>query len=145
MSITREQVSQALFSLITSKINFSSQSRRLRAPEAIDPEQQPAFFLVEHLENFERRSPALPAKRIWYYYAIVSMDAGADENVVPVSTVNNLLDQIEAALAPDDRSTNCCRLSGLVESVIIEGDVIKASGDVTGKAEAMVPIRVVVP
>lgn len=145
MTVAREVVSNALFALIVGKVSFKSQSRRLRAPESIDPAHQPAFFLVEHLESFDRKSPALPAKRIWYYYAIVNFDAGDDENAVPVTPVNNILDQIEAALAPDDRSTNCCRLGGLVESVVIEGDVIKASGDVTGKAEAMVPIKVVVP
>jgi hypothetical protein len=41
--------------------------------------------------------------------------------------------------------TNLCRLGGLVASLTINGEVIKAPGDISGKSLAIVPIRILLP
>jgi hypothetical protein len=142
---SRNEAVQAVFDLLTTKITFASKGRRLRDPKAIAPEQTPALMLVDHSEHFHRKSPSMPAMRELDLRAIVYTDVGDDENAIPGATINDLLDRIEDALAPDDVSTNCCTLSRRVASVMIDGEVIKAPGDITGKSLAIVPIRIVLP
>jgi hypothetical protein len=143
--IEREQVAQALFQRITTRVTFAESGRRLRDPDTIDRDKTPVLMLVEHDEGFERSSPSRPPKRLMHFRALLYTDVGDNENAIPGTTINNLLDQLEAALAPDDMSTGRCRLGSLVDSVMIEGEIIKAAGDVTGKSIAIVPIIIVLP
>jgi hypothetical protein len=55
------------------------------------------------------------------------------------------LDRLDQALAPDNLLTGRCTLGGMVYSCIMDGDVEKAPGDVTGKSLAVVPISIVLP
>lgn len=142
---TREEVAQALFTRLTTKVQFAEAGRRLRDPDTMNATHTPVLMLVEHSEEFQRPSPSLAAKRAVQFRALIYTDVGDNENAIPAATINDLLDQMEAALAPDDPSTNKCRLGGLVDSVMIDGEIIKAPGDVTGKSIAIVPIRILLP
>ena len=77
--------------------------------------------------------------------AYIYTDVGDDENAIPASTINNLLDEMELSLKPDDSKTNRCTLGGLVQSVMIDGEVAKNPGDITGKSIAVVPISILMP
>jgi hypothetical protein len=145
MLASRESVMDALLSLLALTGDFVTIGRRNRDPETLDVDESPALFLVEHSETYERTSPSLPPKRVLNVRAVIYDDVGADETAIPSTHVNNALDNLDAALAPDNALTGACTLGGLVESVRIEGDVEKAPGDVTGKSLAVVPIKIVAP
>jgi hypothetical protein len=142
---TREEIINALFNRLAASGPFKTVGRRNRDPESIPPCETPALMLVEHSEKNARPAPNLPPKRTMSLRAIIYSDVGCDENAIPASLVNNLLDAIDAALVPDDPSSNRCTLGGLVYSVVIEGDVIMAPGDVTGKGLAIMPIQILIP
>src|SRR2546423_728215 len=134
--VTREQVMAALFAALTpptpSMAALKTYSRRLIDPEGLDPAMSPALFLVMHQELYERQESNEPPVRSLKALAFIYNDVGADQNVVPETAVNALLDAIDAALAPTPTSGQQT-LGGLVSHVYIEGEIIRASGDVTGK------------
>jgi hypothetical protein len=145
MAASRETIINALFTKLVTSGQFNTTGRRNRDPESIAPEQTPALLLVEHTEKYAIPSPSLPAKRMINLRAILYTDVGDDDNAIPATVINNLLDGVDAALVPDDPTSQRCTLGGLVYSVKIDGDVIKAPGDVTGKGLAIVPLQILIP
>lgn len=142
---TREAIMTALLAKIAASSTYASVSRRNRAPETITPAQSPALFLFEDAETFVRAGPARAPVRTLTAKAVIYNNAGTDPNAVPAKVVNNALDALEAALAPDDIARNACTLGGLVNGVLIDGEIVKAPGDITGVALAVVPIRITLP
>lgn len=142
---TREQVVQALFAKIRNSGDYAEATRRNRAPESVSATKSPLLAMLERQEIIERTSPSLPPKRIMIMLAMISVDVGDDINLVPAGVVNDLLDGLETVLAPDDPITGKCTLGGLVESVMIDGEIVKAPLDSEGKTQALVPIRVLIP
>ena len=100
-------------------------------------------MVVGHKEAFDRAAVSLPAKIILHVLAIIYVDVGTDENAVPDSVLNPLLDTLSASLVPDSPQTGRCTLNGLVQSVMIDGEIEKAPGDITGKGLAVVPIQII--
>jgi hypothetical protein len=143
--ISREQAMTALLALLASAGEFSTIGRRNRSPETIAAQNTPALILVKHSETYERKSPSVPAIRTLEARAIVYCDAGQDENAIPEATINTLLDGIDAVMRPDNAALGRNTLGGLVYSAMIDGEVICAPGDVTGKSLAIVPIKIVIP
>lgn len=142
MPATRNQIMEALLALLSP--GFTTASRRNRAPDTIAIEDTPALMLVEHSENHVRAAPQAPAKRTLEVRAIVYNDVGDDADAIPSADINDRLDAIEAALVASP-ATGKCTLGGLVESVVIEGEIVKAPGDISGKGLAVVPILIVIP
>ncbi len=138
MAASREQIMTALLSRLAGSGEFATIGRRNRRPESIAAINTPALMLVEHSETYERPSPNQPPIRTLEVRAIVYCDVGQDENAIPSSIVNQLLDGIDSVMVPDSRMLGRCTLGGLVYSAMIDGDVIKAPGDVTGKSLAVV-------
>jgi hypothetical protein len=141
----REEIVQALFDRLKNSGAYAEATRRNRAPESVKADHSPMLALLERQEFFERPSPSLPPKRIMILHAMISVDVGDDVNAVPAAIVNDLLDALEAALAPDDPITGKCTLGRLAESVMIDGEIVKAPLDAEGKTQALVPIRVLIP
>lgn len=79
------------------------------------------------------------------FWAIVYSDVGTNDSAVPNTIVNNILDAIEVAMKPDDILEGTLTLGGLVQAVTLDGTTQRSSGDTTGKALAIVPIRVLIP
>ena len=145
MSATREAITQALLSKLSNTGVFVTVARRNRDPESIPTSATPALFLLGHSETAHRKAGNLPPIRTLHFRALIYTDAGQSETVIPDAILNPLLDGIETALAPDNLVSGFCTLGGLVYSVRIEGETIKAPGDVSGKGLAIVPIEVVIP
>lgn len=145
MAASRETIINALFELLASSGEFKMTGRRNRDPESIPTEQTPALLLVEHSERYEIQSRNLPAKRFINLRAIIYTDVGDNDSAIPATIVNNMLDGVDAALIPDNPQSGFCTLGGLAYSVKIDGEVIKAPGDVTGKSLAIVPIQILIP
>ncbi|MFX8844664.1 hypothetical protein ABTM93_19560, partial [Acinetobacter baumannii] len=71
-------------------------------------------------------------------------DIGDDPNAIPSTPINQMLDALDVALKPTDPSQRLT-LNGLVEYVLIEGQIERAMGELTGKAVAAVPLKIVLP
>ena len=142
---TREQIINALLVRLSASGQFKTIGRRNRNTESIPPHETPALLLVQHSEKYARPAINLPPKRTISLRAIVYSDVGGNENAIPASVINNLVDAIDTAMIPDDPASQRCTLGGLVYSALIEGDVIEAPGDVTGKGLAIVPIQILIP
>jgi hypothetical protein len=146
MMATREQVIEALFAVLQTSGSFVTTGRRLVDPEGITVEESPALFLVEHQDPYDRKAGynQLP-KRTMEARAIIYNNVGDNQNLIPSTFINNALDAIDVSFAIDNRQTNSFTLGGLVAACTIDGTIERASGDVTGKAMAIVPIRILLP
>lgn len=141
---TREQAMDALLALLSTAGTFSAIGRRNRDPQGIAAVGAPALILVEHSESYRVQSTIVPPIRYLLVRAIIYSDVGNDDNAIPASAINNLLDAIDVKLLPDSPMGKCT-LGGLVQSVVIDGEVIKAPGDITGKSLAILPIKILLP
>lgn len=142
---TREDIMTALLARLAGAWPFAMTGRRNRSPETFTAANSPALILVEHMERYEVESPSLPPKRALDVLALVYCDIGQDENAIPATVLNNILDGFDAALAPDSHGHGRCTLGGRVHSCRIDGEIERSSGDMTGKAMAVVPIRIHIP
>lgn len=147
MAVTREQIVSALLQKFAASGAFKTVGRRNRDPnESVPIDQLPMLMLVKKAEKFDRPSPNLPPKRtlnfIAFVYTGVEME---DENAIPEAPLNDCMDAIEAALAPDDRATNRCTLGGLVFSAMIEGESVVGQDANSGKSVQVVPISILIP
>lgn len=142
---TREQAMTALLALLAATAQFVTIGRRNRDPESLSPAESPALFLVEHSENYDRKSRSLPAIRRLHVKAIFYNDSGDNTDVIPSTPINNALDSLDLALKPDSPMTGAFTLGGLVTSLMIDGEIEKAPGDVTGKSLAVVPLVIELP
>ncbi len=143
MATTREQALAALFAKLKASYAFGASTRRLVSPETIAAPGLPALVLVVQHEEYQQR-PAQPPRRTIHALAILYIDTGSDPNAIPDAVLNPIQDAIDHALLPDD-PTGRCTLGGLVYSVTIAGQVIKAPGDKSGKGLAIIPIEIVIP
>jgi hypothetical protein len=146
MPTTREQAVAALFNVLKASSEFITSGRRNTNPEGLDPSMTPALFLVEDSDKWDRSSGYNNlAKREMKLYAIVYSDVGTNDSAVPNTIINDALDAIEASMVPDDQINGTFTLGKLVQSVTIDGESQRSSGDTTGKALAVVPIRILLP
>jgi hypothetical protein len=147
MAVSREQAISALFAILNSSAEFITSGRRNTNPENLGPSMTPALFLVEGIDKWDRVQAGYNnlAKREMKLFAILYNDVGTDDTLVPNTVINNALDAIEAAMEPDNIQTGCFTLGNLVESCTIDGESQRSSGDTTGKALAVVPIRILFP
>jgi hypothetical protein len=105
---------------------------------------QPALFVRDTEEELEYLNIILQRQTIKaevFLYA----QSGNDPNVTGGTALNNLIDSIQAALAPDDQGSGRFTLGGLVEWCRLEGRVDKEPGDLDGQAMAMAEILITVP
>ncbi|MDR3495292.1 MAG: hypothetical protein P4L82_11890 [Ancalomicrobiaceae bacterium] len=135
---------QALLALVSATLAFKTASRRNRDPDTLKPADCPAVFLLEDSETYERYSPSMPPKRVLLVSAVFYNDIGTDQSQSPATAINTALDALDLAFRPMTPS-GLFTMNGLVDSVVIEGEVKKAPGDRTGRSVAIVPIRVVLP
>jgi hypothetical protein len=139
--MTREDVMQALFGLVTAGGAFATAGRRLLMANQVA--EQPAVFVRNAGEHWERSHTRMPPKvtmeiEIWLYSR-----GGADPSMPPAVALNVLIDTVGRALSafPGDAQT----LGGLVTHAWIEGAVELWPGDLDGQAIAIVPVKILVP
>lgn len=143
-SPTREEIMEALFTLLQTTSGIVTFGRRLKLWNNVPAEQQPALFLVEHSEarlNSLRGTPG----RLQLLAQIFLYVKTTDMEVIGGTELNNLIDAIEATLAPADPKVNVQTLGGLVDRCWINGTIIKDPGDIDGQALAIIPINILVP
>lgn len=148
MAVTREAAIEALFAALSGAYAFGVATRRVEEPSALSsPGGAPGLGLIVHSESYVRPSPNVPPKRKMMVKAIIYIDASgeANANVIPDAVLNPIKDAFDAALAPDNKVTGNCTLGGVVYSAILNGEVIQAPGDRTGKGLAVMPIEILLP
>jgi len=139
-NVTRKQVSDAIIKNVVALGYFVQVAKVNR-----DPENAPnaSFYLTKTTEEFFRQSISLPAKRVFTYTAFVYVDNDGDQNVVPLDNLDESLDVVEPAFAPDNLAFGTCTLGGLVFSAMIKKAQRGWAGDVTGKGFAILTIEVI--
>jgi len=145
ISPTREQVAVALFAqLQTAGSAFVTYSRR----PALWPNTValPALYMGQTSEGltYSGDNTAL-YKNVLYFQITIYINAGLDPNTNPDTPLNNLLDAIDAALAPPPTNPTEQTLGDLVSYARREGDVIRAPGYLDGQGGAFFKIKVLVP
>lgn len=124
---------------INGSTTWKTVSNRLRLWGDVSSDQQPYAALVTHKETDEYRGLGLLRRRldlgIWIYIRSDS-SPGAPQ-------LDTIMDALEAAFnVPDDFSTNCNTLGGLVYWCRIEGKIFKDPGDLDNQAMMIVPLVV---
>jgi hypothetical protein len=129
----------------------STATRRLKLWGNIDPSNQPACFLVQHREQYERRGSGLPPRRYLDLGAWCYAPSG-DESVVGDDLLDTMTGAIETALLPPIGTyRNEQTLDGLLDPsgwVRIDagnGLFIRDPGDIDGQALLVLPIKVLLP
>ena len=144
MNNTRNQIINALFALLQNASGFNYSSRKIKLWSDTPPEQRPALFLMEHGEQYERVATGQPPKITLECTVFIYTNAIQQEVPPPAASLDDILDAIDKALAPDLIS-NAQTLNGLCSHCWIEGRIVKTPGDLDGDGIAIIPIRILVP
>jgi hypothetical protein len=142
--MNREAIYQALFNLVRNAATFKTASRRVKLWMDVNASDRPAVFVAQRGESYVRNSEAVPQKVTLKAEIILYTDAGKDPKTTPATELNNLIDAIDAALAPNP-VTGVQTLGGLVSHCWIEGDVMTDPGDLDGDGMAVIPVRILIP
>ena len=140
---SREAIISALFDLALTAAPFNTSGRRLQLWSKVA--SFPALFVQSTGTHYPPRDVrGLPPKRtisaeIWVY-----TDVGKDPNANPEQALNDIVDAIEAALAPNV-ITDVQTLGGLVSHCWIEGEIEQFPGVLDGIAKAIIPVKILVP
>jgi hypothetical protein len=142
MTIARETIYAALWSLASGAAQFASANRRLRHWSDVSPAEQPALFMSE--KGAEARVKALGAPVVWALHADFYIYAhSSDPYVAPASILNPLIDALEAALAPSPATgIQNLGLPLMVQHAAIAGNVKIREGVLGDQAVAIVPVEI---
>lgn len=147
MTATREQVMEALFTLVGASASWQTKMRNWQPITAIAEAERPALLMLEEDEQIDRAKAAMPAARqIWQVQFLIY--AWTSGNPVPASVLNPLLDAIFSVLSPGPVASTGIRaqtLGGLVYDCWIAGRIIRVNGYRDGQALAIIPARILVP
>lgn len=145
---SRKQIAAALLAQLNGGNKFVKTGRRDNAPEQAASPGEPGLFLIKPRESYsyDKDQNGVPPVRELRFLAVVYTDVGTDPNAVPADVIDDLLDAIDAALAPTvvDQINNGGRqtLGGLVYDCRIVGEPELAPGDSQGKGQTIVPVHV---
>lgn len=147
---TREEVAVALFGLLNTapmQAIFNTISRR---PQLFTQcANKPGLYMGSPKETYVyEHGTVIPGKISLDYVCYLYIDSGLDPDAVPDTLLNNLLDAVEAAIAPTPplpAGNGRQSLGGIVDHAWIEGDVNRAPGWLDGEGMAIFTIRVLVP
>jgi hypothetical protein len=146
----REAIYLALLEKLKTAADFQTVGRKAVLPPELQPEQMPALFLVQTRQIAVPQPRGLPARwtlecdlLLYVYNGSTTYEPVGKESVVPVTELNNLLDAVDAALAPDP-ATGVQTLDGLVSHCWIEGEVQTDEGLLNPQAMALVPVKILV-
>jgi hypothetical protein len=121
---------------------FLTASRRLKYWSEVS--EQPALFLRDGSEEIDYRNTIMQRQTLKAEIFIYS-NAGQNPDIAPATGLNNLLDAVQAAFAPDNPMSGMFTLGGLVEWCRIAGKIEKEPGDIGGQAIAVADVEITVP
>jgi len=151
--VNREAIWAGLFASLKAQLSgsFVSMGRRHVAPPDLTIADQPAIFQVAGKEvHIPQKLPGAPPKLVLRGFLILYVfDNSPDEDigsetVLAETTVNNLLQLIDAAFVPDNLGTGKFTIGGLVTHCWIEGDSDLDPGIFGPQAAAILPLNILV-
>jgi hypothetical protein len=137
--MNREPIYAALWGKLQDLPGIVTSSRRLKHWSDVSKDEQPAIFQAQAGELAVQRR-GLPTKWTLSVTVYVYVNAGADPDESPAPALNDLLDALEAALAPDPGGFQT--LDGLVVNCWISGKIETLEGILGGQEVALVPIEI---
>jgi hypothetical protein len=150
MTPTRETVCAALLAQFKAHPgDFVTIGRRHIPAPKLGTVLQPAIFIASTMEETKQGMRGVPGKTVMEASLIVYCQGpGIDETPgaetsLAETTLNALLENIDAALAPDVNGVQT--LGGIVQHCWVEGQVFKDPGILGNQAMAIVPVRILVP
>ena len=145
MIVQREAVFEALFQQLSTANNFLTKERGFRHWDDVEPGECPALFLVEGDEEWPERDWHRPAILSWEAAAVIYLcgSGGVGPDLQLASQLNSYIDTVQSALGPivPFRQQQTLGVDG-VAMTRIEGKIVKNPGYQTGKAIAVIPIRI---
>ena len=142
--MNREQIYSALFERLRGVGGLASPaSRRLKHWADVPSVNQPALFMARRSESAAQRT-GLPPKWTMAVDVYLYVHVGNDPDAAPEARLNELIDAVEAALAPDDPRRCVCTLGGLVAWCRVEGAIRTDEGLLGPQAVAVVPIEILI-
>jgi hypothetical protein len=117
--------------------------RRLKLWTDVPMTMQPACFIAAHSEDDLNKSENTPTLTTINADVFVYIKTN-DVTCVPAIDLNNVLDGIDAALAPSP-VTGKQTLGGLVSHCRRDGKIMLDPGDLDGQGLAIIPIKILVP
>ncbi|HEU5233561.1 MAG TPA: hypothetical protein VFU50_11915 [Terriglobales bacterium] len=144
MNLPREQIYSALFATLQSALGakFATISRRWRMPEQVSPESRPALFQVQTGERAKTNANGEPIIWIATVDLVIYTQGSGDEQTVPSQELNDLLDAVEAALAPPPNSDGKQTLGGKVSHCRLQGSARIVENVNGAAAMAVVPVEI---
>lgn len=138
----REQACQALYNKLAAIPAWKTISRKLKHWSDVPPIEQPACFIRQTNENYERTRGIPPKITLHFEVAVYAMAPDPNDN--PSSLQNELLDLIDDALAPDDPTVYTCTLGKNVSHCWIEGQVETDEGLLGQQTVAIIPVNILI-
>lgn len=130
---------------------FVSVGRQHIMPPALPISEQPALFVIGVKERRNPKPRGIPTKLTLLGYLIIyapapiaSEDIGS-ETELGATTLNRLFQAIDQAMLPDDPSSGCFTLGGLVSHCWIDEDTDMDPGIFGSQAAAIMPVNILVP
>lgn len=143
MSVSREQIHAALFTLLSNAAGFATKSRKLKHWADVSPAEQPALFQAHRSEVVENPVRGAPPKWSMGFDIYVYANTSADPAQSPSTVLNPLLDAIVAALGPN-AVTGVQTLGGLVHHCWISGQIQSDEGVLGDQGVLIIPIDVLI-
>ena len=148
-TVTREQISAALFTLLQGAAGFNTIGRKHWMPTELSDNQFPALFLVKVKEKGQPEPMRSSGTYLIYYDAFIYVkDDGADqepgqETNVPETQLNTILDAIQLVMnPPGPDGVQNLGFQGVVHRAWIEGQIDTDQGVLGKIGMAIVPINV---
>lgn len=141
--MTRETVYAALFAKASTAAGLQTASRRIKLWSDVPAAKQPALFQVEK-HQIVNQQRGRPAKYFLHAELYLYVNAGNNPDAVSSILLNNMLDAIEATLAPDDPMRTVCTLGGTVSHCWISGTIETDEGALGAQAVAIIPIEIMI-
>ena len=138
-----EPIYAALFAKVKDAPGIVYATRRVKLWSDVPEAHQPALIQEQAGIGVQHQGPGFPPK--WTLAADLALyvNAGNDQEAVPVITLNNLISAVCAALAPagdQERQT----LNGLVFDCRVNGKIeISEGGSLGPQAVAVIPVEIV--
>ena len=143
--MSREAIAAALFTqLQTVGSSIATYSRRPQLWNDTTP--MPALYMGQTKETITYSGDnTATALMVLEFPITLYVNAGLDPNVTPDTLINNLLDAIDAVLAPLPYPPNQQNLGGVCAYARRDGEMIRIPGYLDGQGGVYFTVRVLVP
>jgi hypothetical protein len=142
--MTREPIYSALFALVSGASGVRTASRRIKSFADVSSGDQPALFMEQKSEQ-QDVTTKMPGKWTLNVDLVVYVNTGGnDQNVIPSTVLNPILDGICSKLVPPPQFGEQT-LGGLVARCRIQGAIEIVEGVQGDQAFALIPVVLFTP